>query len=173
MTKPAKPPQSPPPAQSYLLDTNTLLGQATPAHHNSAVARPALAALVAQGARLCVTPQVLIEFYAVATRERKEGGLGWKPEGAAKAVAAIAAQYELLPDRAEIFIQWQQLAATYKPKGKRAHDTRLAAVALAHGVSHILTANVKDFKRFAPEGLMSIDPASIVAASTPNTAQDE
>lgn len=153
-------------APDYLLDTNVLLGQATPAHHNSALARPALAALVAQGARLCVTPQCLIEFYAVATRDRVDGGLGWKPEGAAKAVAAIASRYEFLPDHADVFTKWQDLATTYAPRGKKTHDTRLAAVALVYGIAHVLTANVDDFKRFAPEGLTAIDPASVAPACT-------
>ena len=149
---------------AYLLDTNVLLGFAMPHHHNAATTRPALATLEASGARLCVTPQVLIEFYAVATRDRQDRGLGWTPQGAAKAVTALLAKFEMLPDAPEVFARWQNLAVAHKVRGKSAHDTRLAAVALAHGVPLLLTSNTKHFARFVTDGLTAVDPASVTAA---------
>lgn len=146
---------------AYLLDTNALLGFATPHHHNAATTRPALMALEAAGARLCVTSQVLIEFYAVATRDRPDRGLGWTPQGAAKAITALAAKFEMLDDAPEVFAQWQKLTMAHRVKGKSAHDTRLAAVALSHGVPALLTSNTRHFARFAPDGLIAIDPASV------------
>lgn len=148
---------------AYLLDTNTLLSFASPTHDNAATTRPALALLEAEGARLCITPQVVIEFYAVATRERKDRGLGWTPQGGAKAVAALVSKFEMLPDAPAVFAQWQKLATAHKVIGKTAHDTRLAAVALAHGVPLLLTSNTRHFARFAPDGLTAVDPATVTA----------
>lgn len=151
------------PPNAYLLDTNSLLGFATPHHHNAATTRPALIALEAAGARLCVTPQVLIEFYAVATRDRPDRGLGWTPQGATKAIAALVAKFEMLDDAPAVFAQWQKLTTAHKVKGKSAHDTRLAAVALAHGVPALLTSNTRHFARFAKDGLTATDPTAVTA----------
>lgn len=41
------------------------------------------------------------------------------------------------------------------------HDARLAATMLAHGLSHILTFNTADFARYAPAGLVVVDPAAV------------
>ncbi|MEG3896668.1 hypothetical protein QT989_13485 [Microcoleus sp. SVA1_B6] len=41
------------------------------------------------------------------------------------------------------------------------HYARLVAVMKANGASHILTLNVKDFTRYASEGIVPIDPNTI------------
>jgi predicted nucleic acid-binding protein len=45
-------------------------------------------------------------------------------------------------------------------QGKQVHDARLAALMLAHGITHILTLNGADFARYP--GIVPIDPASLV-----------
>jgi predicted nucleic acid-binding protein len=49
--------------------------------------------------------------------------------------------------------------------GKNAHDTRLVAAMLVHGVTHLLTFNVTDFSRFP--GLTVLDPATVTLPSSP------
>ena len=46
-----------------------------------------------------------------------------------------------------------------KTTGARTHDARLAAALRVHGVTHILTFNVSDFKRFA--GLTAVHPTEV------------
>jgi hypothetical protein len=43
--------------------------------------------------------------------------------------------------------------------GKQAHDTRLVAAMTVHQITHLLTFNTDDFKRFTE--ITAIDPRSI------------
>jgi len=58
-----------------LLDTNILTRSAQPAHPMHADAVDAISALSTAGDELCVVPQNLIEFWAVATRPLNVNGL--------------------------------------------------------------------------------------------------
>ena len=62
-----------------LADTNILLRSAEPVHptHNQAV--NAVKTLLANGDRVCLIPQNLIEFWNVATRPIDKNGFGWSP----------------------------------------------------------------------------------------------
>lgn len=147
---------------AYLLDSNMVLGYAATRHHNSSLARSAIRTLMKQNVRLCVSGQVLIEFYAVATRPREVGGLDWKPEGTSRTVDAFRTTFEFLPDSPAIFEEWRRLIEVCQVSGKKAHDARLAATALAHNINHILTANHDDFKRFEAHSLTIVNPATVV-----------
>jgi hypothetical protein len=48
----------------------------------------------------------------------------------------------------------------YQVMGKQVHDARLAAAMVAHNITHLLTFNVDDFKRFSD--IVVVDPRSIV-----------
>ncbi len=54
----------------------------------------------------------------------------------------------LLPDSPAIYPQWRTLVKQYNVKGVNVHDTRIVAAMLVHEISHLLTFNVEDFKRF-------------------------
>ncbi len=146
---------------AFLLDTNILLGLALATHHQTAAARAAVSELEARGARLCIAPQNLVEFYASVTRPKDAvpPGPGWKSKNALAALAGFEARFELLPDATPVFAQWRALVADCNVISRASHDTRLAAFCLVYGVG-ILTANAKDFRRFQPQGLQIIEPAS-------------
>ena len=146
---------------AFLLDTNILLGLALTSHRQTADARVSVAALEARGARLCVAPQNLVEFYASITRPKDAVPPvpGWKTKNALAAIAGFEARFDLLPDAAPIWVQWRALVVACGVVSKASHDTRLAAFCLVYGVG-ILTANAKDFRRFESEGLQIIEPAS-------------
>ena len=64
----------------YLLDTNVvlrLMDRHAPEH---LVCRRAIERLRIQGESLCLAPQVLVEFWAVATRPPQNNGFGWTPD---------------------------------------------------------------------------------------------
>jgi predicted nucleic acid-binding protein len=61
---------------AYLLDTNLLLRSIDAGHPMQAVAVNAVASLLARGEQVFITPQNLIEFWAVATRPAERNGLG-------------------------------------------------------------------------------------------------
>ncbi len=134
---------------SYVLDTNILLRSVQTSHPTHAEAVRAVGALIARGEQLCITPQNLIEFWAVATRPLESNGLGMTVEMAAREMASLKGLFQLLPDDATIFTEWERLVSKCQVKGKGTHDARLAAAMIAHKVTHLLTFNTDDFKRFS------------------------
>ena len=145
----------------YLLDANVLLRLAQSSHLQHATARSALHALRTDGAQLVTAPQSLNEFWAVATRTSSErGGLGMPAAGALAYLNLFERHFPMLPE-IPIHAEWKRLILAYGVIGLNAHDARLAAFALAHGVTHLLTFNTKDFNRYAPEGITVVDPATV------------
>ena len=61
---------------SYLSDTNILSALTKRQNPQYSDARRALTVLRKQGAKLCIVPQNLIEFWAIATRPMTANGLG-------------------------------------------------------------------------------------------------
>lgn len=164
MSQPTSP-QSPPSPARYLLDTNVLLRRADSKSPMHSDATQSVSLLLASGAFICITAQNIIEFWNVATRPEANNGLGWDSATATKELANLKAHLTFLPDHPAIFDQWERLVSDYSVQGVQVHDTRLCAVALTYQIGHILTFNGKDFRRFAPEGLVAIDPTTVVAIS--------
>jgi predicted nucleic acid-binding protein len=140
----------------YLADTNVVLRWALPHDPLSPPATSAVKLLRQRGDAVCVATQNLIEFWAVATRPVASNGLGMTPTIAATEVDRIAALFQVLNDTPMVFAHWRRLVEACSVSGRQVHDARLAAVMLAHGVSHILTFNVEDFRRYP--GIVVIDP---------------
>jgi predicted nucleic acid-binding protein len=49
----------------------------------------------------------------------------------------------------------------YGVSGVQVYDARLAAAMIVHNVTHILTFNTSDFARYAPEGIVAVDPTIV------------
>ena len=133
-----------------------LIQKSSPLH---ADARRAVLTLRKQGEELCVIPQNLIEFWAVATRPVADNGLGLSIEQAARELRKLKRFFRLQPDTPTIFSEWENLVTQHQVSGKQAHDTRLVAAMNAHNLTRILTFNTADFKRFS--GITAVDPASV------------
>ena len=145
-----------------LTDTNVLARLAQPSHHQHATAQQALENLRAGDHRLYVVPQVLYEFWVVGTRPPTHNGLGLSVEEALVELTEIKALFTLLRDERAIFEHWERLVSDHEVKGKNAHDTRLAAAMVRHGLTHILTFNASDFTRFP--GIVVLTPESVMAS---------
>jgi predicted nucleic acid-binding protein len=144
-----------------LVDTNVLLRMAQPAHPMHAQAMSAVDALSSGGETLCVVPQVVYEYWAVATRPEQVNGLGMSAVAANADVAKIVQRFRLVRDEQGIFDVWHRLVAQHQVLGKNAHDARLVAAMVFHGITDILTFNVGDFQRYP--GLRIINPATYAA----------
>ncbi|MBE9214453.1 PIN domain-containing protein [Plectonema cf. radiosum LEGE 06105] len=144
---------------SYLLDTNIILRFADTHSSEYEIISNAISQILLQGGQCFITPQVLIEFWVVATRPVAVNGLGWTPEETERAVQILINQFDLLEETPDIFPIWLSLATTHKISGKRTHDLRIQAVVLARNISHILTLNPKDFVEV--EGITIVHPNSI------------
>ncbi len=143
----------------YLLDTNILLRSRDIASPDYNLVDRTIRYLISNNHSCFITPQVLIEFWVVATRPVALNGLGWTPEETELAVQMLINQFELLEETSDIFLIWLSLATTHRISGKRTHDLRIQAVVTAHNISHILTLNPQDFVEV--EGITIVHPNSI------------
>ena len=144
---------------SYLLDTNILLrvSQTNSPMHQGAML--ALSILRSNGETLYILPQNLIEYWAVATRPVAHNGLGYSVDEAENEIAEFKKLFAIVPDTASIFSEWEKLVKAHQVMGKQAHDTRIVAAMITHKITHLLTFNFADFKRFFE--VTAVDPATI------------
>lgn len=144
---------------SYLVDTNVLLRLVQLSSPSHTDARRASLTLRKRGEELFITPQNLIEFWAVATRPVADNGLGLAVAQAARELRKLKRFFRLRPDTPAIFPEWEKLVTTYQVSGKQVHDARLVAAMQAHGLTHILTFNTNDFNRYG--GITAINPQTV------------
>jgi predicted nucleic acid-binding protein len=152
-----------------LVDTNVLARSAQPAHEKHDEACQGLRVVHARRNELCVAPQIMYEFDVLCTRPDVQcGGLGMTLDRADAQLTRILSNSTLLPDPASTLSVWRELLRQPSVVGKTAHDARIAAVMLVHGVQHLLTYNVADFKRYTH--LQVFAPASVIAAPQASSA---
>ena len=144
---------------SYLVDTNILLRLVQQNHSMHADALRALLLLRKQSAELCLVPQNLIEFWAVATRPLVNNGLGLTVDEATREMWRLKRLFNLRADAPAIFSAWEKLVAQYQVLGKQTHDARIVAAMQVHQLTHLLTFNTDDFKRY--HGITVIDPRHV------------
>lgn len=150
---------------NYLVDTNILTRSAEPGSSLYQPARDAVALLRGQGHTLCIVPQNLYEFWAVCTRPTSANGLGKSVSEAATELTTIRAGFTLLDDTPAILLTWESLVTAHAVLGKNAHDARLVAAMLVHGVTRLLTFNDQDFRRFTAVAVLT--PAAVLAPPPP------
>ena len=114
------------------------------------VARERIAELAASGARWAIPLHCLVEFYALVTNPRL-----FKPPAASTSDQAIdqidawleAPTLSVLGDDAASWPIVRDLLGLGRIAGGGAHDARIAAVCIQHGVSELWT-NDRDFLKF-------------------------
>ena len=87
-------------------------------------------------------------------------GLGNTIAATGRLTSRIETFFTILPDSIETYRHWRRLVVTYEVNGAKVHDAKLVATMLVYEISHILTFNGNDFKRFP--GITAIDPTQIV-----------
>ncbi len=148
---------------TILLDTNILVRFVQRSQPQHALAANALTILLARNEALCVVPQVLYEFWSVATRPAENNGLGFTPAEAGDSLDRIREVFVLLPEPDQLIEGWERLVRTLQIRGKSSHEARLAATMQCHHVDSILTFNRDHFTRFP--GLRVMTPAEVLSAS--------
>jgi predicted nucleic acid-binding protein len=133
----------------YLADTNILLRfllRNDPDYH---AIRRAVRILKSRREQLVTTPQNIIEFWNVCTRPATaRGGLDLSTEATERRVPLLERHFRILPDTPALYAEWKALVLTHKVMGVQVYDARLVAAMRTHGVTRILTSNVKDFIRY-------------------------
>jgi predicted nucleic acid-binding protein len=147
---------------SYLVDTNVLLRSVQKFHPMQSDADRAITQLLLrQPEAVYIIPQNLIEFWAVATRPRLQNGLGLSVDETASQIAYFKFVFMLLPDSNEIFLERERLVGQHQVVGKQVYDARLVAAMSVHHLTHLLTFNAGDFKRFTD--ITAVSPTTILS----------
>lgn len=145
---------------SVLLDTNILLRMSNKLHPMYVAARDAVSILESNGFDLVIVPQVIYEYWVVATRPVSVNGLGLTCPEAEIDIEAWTALFRTYLDERGIFRNWSTLVRGYAIAGKQAHDARLVAAMQRHGITGILTFNVADFSSFSP--ITALSPGEVL-----------
>jgi len=69
----------------------------------------------------------------------------------------LKSMFSLLPDTPAIYQVWENLVIQYQVSGKPAHDARMVAARLVHGLTSTLTFDRTGFSRYA--GIEVVHPA--------------
>ena len=145
----------------YLLDTNVLLRWSDRNNpcHDACV--KAVDRIIDQGSRIYTCAQSLIEYWVVATRPVAVNGFGLNPPDARSNLAEVRRVFVCLPEPPDMADRWERIVLDHEVIGKQAHDARLVALMLSHGITHILTLNTSDFARY-PE-ITPLAPTEILS----------
>jgi predicted nucleic acid-binding protein len=143
---------------SFAVDTNVLLRSIDDGNVAQSIVQTGLLALRNRGEILSIFPQNLIEFWSVATRPLANNGLGFSIAKAAEEIGSLKNLFALQADTPEIFSEWEKIVLQYQVSGKQVHDARLVAAMTVHNLTHLLTFNIADFKRFTP--ITAVSPQS-------------
>jgi len=142
-----------------LPDTNIILRLVSKNDPLHQVVSQAIERLEQSGEELVIIPQILVEFWTVATRPKDVNGLGMPTREAENELEKLQKLFMVLPENEKIFDEWKRLIVKYKVSGKTTHDARIAAAMTVHKIENILTLNPNDFRRF--DEIKAIRPQDI------------
>lgn len=111
-----------------------------------------------------LAPQIIVEFWVVATRPPQVNGLGWAVEQTRSTIDQLLDRFPLLQESPQIFPNWLNLVTTNRVMGKRTHDARIVAAMLANGITHLLTFNPVDFAGIS--NITAIHPQDLASFET-------
>src|SRR3972149_1792479 len=112
---------------SYLLDTNVVLRLIDRQDPKHSVCRAAVDTLIERQEEVCLVPQVLVEFWVVATRPAENNGLGWEPDETDNHIGRLCGLFRLRPELPHLFDRISEWAKRVAPRGILAEHARLAA----------------------------------------------
>ncbi len=147
----------------FLLDTNVLLRLVHLGHPQQVTSTAALQQLRRQQHQPRTVPQVLYEYWTVATRPAGVNGLGFTTEEAQSQLVQLKELFPPLRDERGILERWEELVRRHSVQGRTTHDARLVAAMLRHNVTHLLTFDDSDFARFTE--ITVVTPDAIVSES--------
>jgi predicted nucleic acid-binding protein len=133
-----------------LIDTNIILRSKQKGSPHFYEVTEKLVNLIESGEDLVICPQVIYEFYVVATRPIEHNGFGLPLKIAIHEIENLLETYSMPAENDQVFYNWQELIAEYNVIGKNAHDTRIVAFMVSNDINKFYTLNKKDFERFSP-----------------------
>jgi predicted nucleic acid-binding protein len=149
---------------TLIVVTNILLRLDHIGHPHRPTAQAAIERLIDEQQTLRTVPQVLYEYWVVATRPVDANGLGFSVPDAQRMLTDHKELFPPLRDERGILERWEDLVNAHLVHGKSAHDARLVAAMLRHGLTQLVTFNDSDFARFTE--ITAVTPNSILAGKT-------
>jgi predicted nucleic acid-binding protein len=144
----------------YLPDTSIIVRLYDSTNPMCKTVQKCLDKLENQGEIRVIVPQILVEFWVVATRPKDVNGLGMRPDEAEVELDYLQEMFMLFPENEKIFNEWKAIVTKHKVSGKPSHDARIVAAMKTHKIDKILTLNPQDFKRF--DEIISITPQQVL-----------
>jgi predicted nucleic acid-binding protein len=135
-------------APDHLVDTGILLRISRRSDPDYETVNLALESFSDSDAGLYYTHQNMAEVWNVCTRPVEHNGFGLSIAKTTMEIKAIERRMSLLSDGQAVYQEWRRLVETHSVLGKQVHDARLVAAMIVHGVTHLLTLNTADFKRY-------------------------
>ena len=143
-----------------LVDTGVLLRLTIRSDPQHAEVRRSVRLLKARREKLITLTQNAAEFWNVCTRpSTARGGYDLPLHTTEKKLRLVERLVEIRSDSPAIFEEWKRLVSLHSVKGVQVHDVRLVAAMNVYGISHVLTLNGGDFKRYP--GLTVIAPSDV------------
>jgi predicted nucleic acid-binding protein len=133
---------------SYAVDTNILARSVQENHPMHKDAKEAVKVLLQRSEQVYGLAQNFYEFWVIATRPIEQNGLGLSAPEAQMHLRQFELTLVPMPDIPAMYAEWKRLVGQHAVMGKNAHDARIVAAMAVHGISHLLTFNARDFKRF-------------------------
>lgn len=152
----------------YLIDSGILVRLLGVQTAEGLTIREAVRTVLSREGEAYVTVQNMAEFWNVSTRPAtSRGGFGRTIQATAALLAAHEQSFTLLTESDTSYQIWRGLVLQHQVSGVQVHDARLVSVMLDRGLTHLLTLNPNDFKRY--EGIIAITPDQVLAnTGTPN-----
>ena len=88
--------------------------------------------------------------------------MGFTPAETDAALRNLEVIIKVIPDTPDIYPRWRKLVTDHAVSGVQVHDTRIAAAMHVHKLTHLLTFNVRDFKRFSD--ITSVTPNELLTS---------
>lgn len=146
----------------YLLDTNVILRLFNSADPLYLEARTAVTSLHQRQDDLVIAAQNAAEFWNACTRPvTARGGYGLSVAEANNRLQLLEFMFPVRFDSPASYQEWRRLITTCNVRSVQVHDARLAALMLTNSISHILTFNVADFRRYP--GISAVTPTDVIA----------
>ena len=137
------------PGELTLLDTNVLVYAHYQDSEHYSVSSLLLNRAQDGQVALCITPQILTEFYAVVTNSRRVDK-PYKPDEALDAIERVLAMpgMTLLLPPVDTIGRWMDLLRQHPVVGSTVFDVQLVATMLGNGVRRIYTFDSSHFAQF-------------------------
>jgi predicted nucleic acid-binding protein len=142
-----------------LFDTNSLIYLANESDKYHSVTRSAFERLLRAQVRPWMTPQNIVEFWAVSTKGYDANGIGLSIGQVELQLRLLETRIRLLPDSMMVHARWREIVQQRAVHGHQVYDAKLVAAMEVHGIPAILTKNVRDFAQHG--SVEAIDPANV------------